>query len=145
MQSENEESHQNSKSDHKAKGRFPGSPVRVTSEDTESGGGLNLAVKRAKPNNAGPTLSVPRQLNEGSPMKKKKKLMAQEARRAKAATAVTNKQNADGNNDSPGPSDRSTPHASIPIKQAKLKENNRQTSPEAKLEAFQKHSKNDTR
>ena len=78
---------------------------------TRSQGGLNLAVKRAKPNSARPTLSISKQLNEGSPMRKYKKPTAQEARRAKAATAVTDEQNTDGNNESPGPSDKSNPHA----------------------------------
>ena len=34
--------------------RFQRSQTIVTSKDTEAGGGLNLAVKRAKPNLAGP-------------------------------------------------------------------------------------------
>ena len=34
--------------------RFQKSQTIVTSRDTEAGGGLNLAVKRAKPNLAGP-------------------------------------------------------------------------------------------
>ena len=82
-------------------------------------------------------MSIPKQLNKGSPMKKNKKPTAQEARRAKTATAVTDEQKSDGNNERPGPSDKSTPHSSTPIKQAKLKEINQQTSPEATLEAFQ--------
>ena len=70
-------------------------------------------------------------------MKKIKKPTVQEARRAKAATAASDALNTDGNNESPGRSDKSTPHASTPIKQAKMKEINRQTSPEAILEVFQ--------
>ena len=70
-------------------------------------------------------------------MKKSKKPNVQEARRAKAATAVSDAQNADGITENPGRSDMSTPQASTPIKQAKIKEINRQTSPEAILEAFQ--------
>ena len=66
-------------------------------------------------------MSIPKQLNQGRPMKNNKKPTAQEARRAKAATAVTDEQTTDGNNESPGPSEKSTPHASTPIKQAKLK------------------------
>ena len=38
--------------------RFQNSQTIVTSKDTESGGGLNLAVKRAKPNLAGPKSTI---------------------------------------------------------------------------------------
>ena len=38
--------------------RFQKSQTIVTSKDTEAGGGLNLAVKRAKPNLAGPKSSI---------------------------------------------------------------------------------------
>ena len=38
--------------------RFQKSQAIVTSKDTEAGGGLNLAVKRAKPNLAGPKSSI---------------------------------------------------------------------------------------
>ena len=37
-----------------AKIQFQDSPTVVTSKDTVQGSGLNLAVERAKPNNAGP-------------------------------------------------------------------------------------------
>ena len=82
-------------------------------------------------------MNIPKQLNENSPQKREP--TAQEARRAKAATAVTSgTQNTQGNDESPGPLDRSIPKSSIPNKQAaKLKEINRQTSPEAIMEAFQ--------
>ena len=69
-------------------------------------------------------------------MKKSKKPTVQEARRAKAATAVSEAQNADGITEKAGRSDMSTPQASTLNIQAKLKEINRQTSPEAILEAF---------
>ena len=56
-------------------------------------------------------------------MKKNKKPTAQETRRAKAATAVTDEKNTDGNNEILGLSDKSTPHSSTPIKHAKIKRN----------------------
>ena len=90
---ENEDSYKKKTGDTKATERFQESPVRVTSRDTESGG-LNLAVKRAKPNNGGPTLSMQQQINESIPKKKNKKPTVHEARRAKAATAVSDAQNA---------------------------------------------------
>ena len=37
------------------KDKFQSSPTIVTSRDAEAGGGLNLAARRAKPNNAGPS------------------------------------------------------------------------------------------
>ena len=70
-------------------------------------------------------------------MKKNKTPTVQEALRAKAATAVSDAQNADGITENPGRSNMNTLHPSTPIKQAKLKEINRQTIPEAILEAFQ--------
>ena len=49
-----------------AKNRFQDKQTVVTSKDTEAGEGLNLAVKRAKPNNAGPlTKSTKTKWNEG--------------------------------------------------------------------------------
>ena len=38
--------------------RFQQSQTVITSKDTEAGGGLNMAIKRAKPNTAGPS-SIP--------------------------------------------------------------------------------------
>ena len=38
--------------------RFQQSQTVITSKDTEARGGLNLAIKRAKPNTAGPS-SIP--------------------------------------------------------------------------------------
>ena len=42
--------------DEQAKERFRNSHTIVTSRDTPTGGGLNLAVRRAKPNQGGPTM-----------------------------------------------------------------------------------------
>ena len=38
--------------------RFQQSQTVLASEDTDPGGGLNLAIKRAKPNMVGPSLSA---------------------------------------------------------------------------------------
>ena len=62
------------------KERFQSIPTIVTSRDTEAGGGLNLAVKKAKPNNAGPS-----SYNKKGGLSKP---TAREARKTKAAKAV---------------------------------------------------------
>ena len=54
-----------------AKKKFQDNQTVVTSKDTEAGGGLNLAVKRVKPNNAGPlTKSMKIKWNGGNKDKK---------------------------------------------------------------------------
>ena len=50
--------------------RFQQSQTVVTSKDTDAGGGLNLALKRAKPNKAGPSLSAGQKLPDESARKK---------------------------------------------------------------------------
>ena len=50
--------------------RFQPSQTVVTSDDTDSGGGLNLAIKRAKPNMAGPSLSAGQKSPDESAKKK---------------------------------------------------------------------------
>ena len=135
MESKEEESCYSMTNDQKNKERFQDSPVRVSSKDTESGRkGINLAVKQAKPNNAGPILIFPKQSSKGSPMKRNKKPTVQEARRTKAALAA-NKEQATQNASS-GPSSKKTCE-STPTTQLKLQEINCQTSPKAILEAFQ--------
>ena len=64
-----------------AKNKFQGNQTVVTSEDTEAGDGLNLAVKRGKPNNSGP-LTKPTKL-KWSGEKKDKKQSIQETSRKK--------------------------------------------------------------
>ena len=77
--------------------KFQSSPIIVvTSKDTEAAGDLNLAVKRAKPNNAGPSAHN----KKGDTSKKTVK----ESRKTKTAKAV----NAEMNDD------EATPNSSTP-------------------------------
>ena len=105
------------------KEKFQISPTIVTSKDTEAGGGLNLAVKRLKPNRAGPSL----QSKKGSAVKP----TVQEARRVKAAKAVVKdpKDQNDGDNDSPT--------SSTPMKASVNKRITRQTNEKEILDTFQ--------
>ena len=68
--------------------RFQKSQTIVTSKDTEAGGGLNLAIKRAKPNLAGPKSIT----EEGDTKKSEKK--GREKKSKQAATG--DKPNCDG-------------------------------------------------
>ena len=93
----------------KAKNRFQDNQTVVTSNDTEAGGGLNFAVKRAKPNNAGSlTKSTKTKWNGG---KKDKKQSSQEAIRNKTANAAEGQQEDIAFSPSPAvvPPSKSTP------------------------------------
>ena len=50
--------------------RFQQSQTVVTSKDTDAGGGLNLTIRRAKPNMAGPSLSAGQKSPDESARKK---------------------------------------------------------------------------
>ena len=50
--------------------QFQQSQTIVTSKDTDAGGGLNLAIKKAKPNMAGPSLSTGQKLADESARRK---------------------------------------------------------------------------
>ena len=56
----------------------PNSDTIVTSKETAVGGGLNLAVKRAKPNNGSPVSVGPKSQEEVAIKKKPKKQTARE-------------------------------------------------------------------
>ena len=63
---------------------FQDSQYYVTSKDTEINGGINLAGKRAKPNNAGPVLENSKNLGNKGAKQGTKKQTGQEARKKKA-------------------------------------------------------------
>ena len=63
---------------------FQDSQFYVTSKDTEINGGLNLAGKRAKPNNAGPVLENSKNSGNKGAKQGTKKQTGQEARKKKA-------------------------------------------------------------
>ena len=74
--------------------RFQRSQTIVTSKDTEAGGGLNLAVKRAKPNLAGPKLNTEENITnkpEKSGKEKKGRSKKQQGTN-QAATAANSEQ-----------------------------------------------------
>ena len=70
--------------------RFQKSQTIVTSKDTEAGGGLNLAIKRAKPNLAGPksTIEVNDTKKSEKNGKEKKNQNKQQQGTSQTATAV---------------------------------------------------------
>ena len=74
--------------------RFQKSQTIVTSKDTEAGGGLNLAVKRAKPNLAGPKSSIEENDTKKSEKngKEKKNRNKQQQGTSQTATAVNPEQ-----------------------------------------------------
>ena len=74
--------------------RFQKSQTIVTSKETEAGGGLNLAVKRAKPNLAGPKSSIEENDTKKSEKngKEKKNRNKQQQGTSQTATAVNPEQ-----------------------------------------------------
>ena len=105
----------------------------VTSKDTEAGGGLSLAVKKTKPNNAGPfTKSTKIKWSRG---KKDKKQPTQETSRNKNAEAAEENQEALACSSSSAvlPLSTSTPQKITAIKP---KEISRHMSPETLLDTL---------
>ena len=113
----------------------------MTSKDTGVGGGLNLAIKRAKQNNVGPITRIPRTQEGGTLKKREKRPTVHEARKAKAASAASEKQKPDYHSSTSLPSSSKAILLSslTPGKKeiGKLKEFTRQTTPETVLGAFQ--------
>ena len=75
--------------------RFQKSQTIVTSKDTEAGGGLNLAIKRAKPNLAGPKSAEETNTNKPEKSGKEKKSRSKQQQGTNAnqtATAVNSEQ-----------------------------------------------------
>ena len=74
--------------------RFQTSQTIVTSKDTEAGGGLNLAIKRAKPNLAGPKSTIVENDTKKSEKngEKKKNRNKQQQGTSQTATAVNPEQ-----------------------------------------------------
>ena len=106
----------------------------VTSKDTEEGAGLNLAVKRAKPNKAGPLFKPTKIKWNGG--KKDKKQSTQETSRNKKEDAAEENQKAIACSSSSAmvPPSTSTPQKNTAIKP---KEISRHASPETILDTFQ--------
>ena len=109
-----------------AQRKFQDSPTVVTSKDILHGGGLNLAVKRAKPNMAGPFTKTSKIkggtcANDSQPTNLQNKC---------AATAVEEEPQACSSNSAGVPKSTSTPHSST------KKEISRNKSPETILDTF---------
>ena len=107
----------------------------VTSKDILQGGGLNLAVKRAQPNMAGP-FTKPSKLKGGGGTKDSKQVNLKN-KCAAAADEGQQPQACCSSNSAVVPKSTSTPHST---KTVKTKEISRNTSPETNLDTF--NSKN---
>ena len=118
-----------------ARNKFQDSPTVVPSKDTMQGGGLILAVKRVKPNNA-VTFTKPTKIKWGGGSNAKTQPIQKTARSKSAAAAA-----AEENQPSPVCSSRSAvvpPSTSTPQNNttAKPKEISRHSSPETILETL---------
>ena len=102
---------------------------------------MNLAIKTAKQNNLGPIASIPRTQEEDTLKKREKRPTVQEARKAKAASAASEKQKPDYHSSASLPSSSKAILLSslTPGKTeiGKSKEFIRQTTPETILGALQ--------
>ena len=109
------------------------SQQNVTSKELEVNGGLDLAVRRAKPNNACPVSGIKESVESKGAGKKEKKPTGQESGKQKAATTAEL-----SNNMSP-PEKAPNLNTSTPRKELKdkSKEVTRNTSAEKILETFQ--------
>ena len=117
-----------------ARNKFQDSPTVVPFKDTMQGGGLNLAVKRAKPNNAVP-FTKPTKIKWGGRSKAKTQPIQKTARSKSAATAAEENQSSPVCSSSSAvvPPSTSTPQNNTT---AKPKEISRHSSPETILETF---------
>ena len=109
-----------------AQQKFQDSPTVVTSKDILQGGGLNLAVKRAKTNMAGPFTKTSK--SKGCTSEKTKPTNFQSEC---AATAVEEEPQACSSNSAGAPKSTSTPHNA-----KNRKEISRNRSPETILDTF---------
>ena len=120
---------------------YQNSQQNVTSKELEVKGGLNRAVRRAKPNNAGPVSGNKESVESKGAGKKEEKPIGQETGKQKAAT--TARQNSqmeeDDSNDMSSPEKDRNLNTSTPRKELKdkSKEVTRNTSAEKIFETFQ--------
>ena len=112
-----------------AQKKFQDSPTVVSSKDTMQGGGLNLAVRRAKPNLAGPFTKTSKTKGGTGPKDPK----SNNPHNKSAATAADEQEpQACSSNLEGVPKSTSTPRSST----ANKKEISRNTSPETILDTF---------
>ena len=113
-----------------AQNKFQNSPTVVTSKDTLQGGGLNLAVKRAKPNMAGP-FTKPSKIKGGGGSKDLKKLNPKN--KSASAADETQQPQACSSSSALVSKSTSTPHSSTT---GKTKEISRNTSTKTIMDTF---------
>ena len=126
--------------------RFQQSHTVITSKDTETGGGLNLAIKRAKPNTAGPSsISGPKTQEEVVLKKCEKKMKGKksddkpEKLPNKLQTTIAVDQSNEQSRSTMVTSNKDVHASSTPKtkQKAKLKTIDSQTRPEDILDTFQ--------
>ena len=122
--------------------RFQQSQTIVTSKDTEGGGGLNLAIKRAKPNLAGPKSTIEEDDTKKSEkkVKEKKNQIKQQQGTSQTATAVDPEQ--EQSTCRPEKLDNKNQSSSTPKSKQRSKLNciDSQTPPEEIIDTF--HNRN---
>ena len=124
--------------------RFQQSQTVTTSKDTNAGGGLNLAIKRAKPNMAGPSLPAGQKSPDESARKKTDKKAKEKRTQSKqnnltGQTAIATDQDQEQSTSNLGTLVHDTHSSSTPKskQKTKLKFIDSQTSPEDILDTFQ--------
>ena len=124
--------------------RFQQSQTVVTSKDTTAGGGLNLAIKRAKPNLAGPSLLAGQKLPDEIAKKRTDKKIKEKRIQSKqnnltGQTAIATHQGQEQLTSNLGTLVHDTQSNSTPKtkQKTKLKFIDSQTSPEDILDTFQ--------
>ena len=121
--------------------RFQKSQTVVTSKDTEAGGGLNLAIKRAKPNLAGPS-STKEESDKKKTEKKVKKKNQNKQQQGTSQTATAADLEQEQSTSKSGKLDHKTQTSSTPKskQRSKLKCIDSQTPPEDIIDTF--HNRN---
>ena len=121
---------------------FQDSETVVTSRDTPVGGGLNLAIKRAKPNLGGPKTAGPKTQEQvalnpiGDSRDKRERTLKSKGKVEKKKAAVTAEENTDpGQTETVDQTDQ--PSISNPTARESKKRITRDTSPSSILIAFQ--------
>ena len=122
--------------------RFQKSQTVVTSKDTEAGGGLNLAIKRAKPNLAGPSSTTEESVKKKTEKKVKEKKNQNKQQQGTSQTATAADLEQEQSTSKSGKLDKKTQTSSTPKskQRSKLKCIDSQTPPEDMIDTF--HNRN---
>ena len=119
--------------------RFQQSQTVVTSKDTNAGGGLNLAIKRAKPNLAGPSSTADESDKKRTDKNVKEKRIQSKQNNLTGQTAIATDQGQEQSTSKLGTLGHNTQTSSTPKtkQRTKLKCIDSQTPPEDILDTFQ--------